>query len=329
MQKNSPTLLLFVVLLACLLVSLHVGVRQYAPFEVWTALTSDADDSTSLIIRTLRLPRMLIAPIVGAALGVAGLLMQTVTRNPLASPALLGINAGAAFAVVFAASVFGISAMIPLSIVATLGALAATALVFMLSLSAGGSFSPVTTLLAGVTLAALLASGTQIILVTDEVTMESLLFWLSGGFADRDMRLLLVGAPIVLGAIAGALTLSGALDAMLADDQSAEALGVPVIKVRVVALVLAALLAGASVSLAGPVAFIGLVAPHMARRLGGLSHRAAFPLVILIGAILAIVADIAARFVIYPSEAPVGTVLAFVGVPALIGLLQSSKLRRI
>lgn len=316
---------LFMGVLLCMLASLHFGLRQYSPAEVWMALTSDAADSTALVIRTLRVPRMLIAPLVGAALGIAGLLLQTTARNPLASPALLGVNAGAAFAVVIAVAIFGFSAVLPLAGSAALGALGATSLVFLLSAAAGGPASPVNTLLAGVTLAALLNSGVQIVLITDEATMEQLIFWLSGGFADRDMFLLSLTLPVVAICAGLAFLISRPLDLLLADDASAAALGVPVMQLRFGALVLAALLTAAAVTMAGPVAFIGLVAPHIARRLGGLSHQVLVPMVALIGAMLALMADIVARFVIYPAEAPVGAVLAFVGVPVLVGLLQSRK----
>ncbi len=316
---------LFVAVLLCMLASLHLGLRLYSPVEVWSALTTEAVDSTALVIKTLRLPRMLMAPVVGAALGIAGLLLQTTTRNPLASPALLGVNAGAAFAVVIAVSLFGVSAIWPLAMIAAFGALCATALVFALSAAAGGAASPLNTLLAGVTLAALLNSGVQIVLITDESTMEQLIFWLSGGFADRDLSLLTVAAPVIALSAGLAVAISRPLDLLLADDASAAALGVPVMQLRLAALGLAAMLAGAAVTTAGPVAFIGLVAPHMARRLGGLSHRVLVPMVGLVGAMLALVADIAARFVIYPSEAPVGAVLAFVGVPVLVLLMLSRK----
>lgn len=317
--------MLFAVLVCAMIASLHLGVRQNTPAEVWQAIVAYGSDQTSLVIRTLRLPRMLTAPLVGAALGVAGLLLQTTSRNPLASPTLLGVNAGAAFAVVLALSVFNISAIAALSVVACLGALAAIGLVLAISVSAGGGMTPTTTLLAGVTLGALMTSGTQIILVTDETTMESLIFWLSGGFADRGMEFLPLGAPTILVAIGAAFLMHRTLDVLMADDASAAAMGVPVMQIRFGALALAAILTGVSVILAGPVAFVGLVAPHIARRIGGLRHQATIPLVALTGACLAMIADILARFVIYPSEAPISTVLAFVGVPVLVMLLRAPR----
>jgi iron complex transport system permease protein len=309
--------------------SLHLGVRQNTPGEVWSALFGGASDTTALVIATLRVPRTLIAPLVGAGLGLAGLLLQSVSRNPLASPDLLGINAGAALAVVLAVSVFNVTALLPLALIAAIGALGTTALVFALSAAAGGAMTPVNTLLAGVTLAGFFAAATQVVLVIDETAMETLIFWLSGGFVDRSLSLLAITAPVVAIGLVVALFNARALDVLAADDQSAAALGVPVSALRGLMLGMAALLAAAAVTTAGPVSFVGLVAPHIARRLGGLDHALLVPLSALVGASLAVYADVAARFIIYPSEAPVGAVLAFVGVPALVLLLQAGTLRQV
>ncbi|MGV3650305.1 MAG: FecCD family ABC transporter permease [Devosia sp.] len=328
--RSSRLLLPALALLSLgMVLSLHLGVRQNSPAEVWAALFGGGDDTASLVIATLRVPRTLIAPVVGAGLGLAGLLLQSVSRNPLASPDLLGINAGAALAVVIAVAIFDVAGLLPLALIAALGALGTTALVFALALAAGGAMSSVNTLLAGVTLAGFFAAGTQIVLVVDETAMETLIFWLSGGFVDRSLSLLWLAAPVTALSFLIALLNARALDVLAADDQSAAALGVPVGALRALMLGLAALLAAAAVTTAGPVSFVGLVAPHIARRLAGAGHAVLVPLSAIIGAALAIYADIAARFVIHPSEAPVGAVLAFVGVPALVLLLQAGTLRQV
>lgn len=313
-------------LIAAAAASLHLGLRHYAPWQVIDALFNDSQSTEGLIIRTLRLPRTVNALVVGAALAVSGLLMQSVTRNPLAAPGVLGVNAGAALAVVLGLSLFGIVSLTALAGLAAAGALAATTLVFGITLSAGRSFSPVHVLLAGVTVAALLASFTQIVLVTDESTMESLLFWLSGGFADRPLRLLAIGGPAIAVAFIAVLPLARALDVLMTDDDSAQSLGVPVLRIRLAALGLAAVLAGISVSIAGPVVFIGLIAPHIARHLVAPAHAVLIPAAALVGAMLAILADILARYLVAPGEAPVGAVLALIGVPVLIILLRSRRM---
>ena len=169
-------------------------------------LTTANADAEALIVRTLRLPRLLIAVAVGAAPGLAGLLMQSVTRNPVAEPGLLGVNTGAAFAVVAVISVTGAAGLGTLALAAALGSLVATVLVFGLALASGPGMSPVHVLLAGVTVAALLAAGTQTLVILNETVMEELLFWLSGAFADRAVEALRFVLPVcAFGVAAGCL----------------------------------------------------------------------------------------------------------------------------
>jgi iron complex transport system permease protein len=315
-------LILTLFLLLAAMASLHLGLRVYPPAVVLEALRGGGGTDT-MIVATLRVPRTLVAICAGAALGLSGFLMQAATRNPLAEPGLLGINAGAAFAVVLGITVLGTLGLGGIGALALVGGLAATALVFGIVTAAGRAAGPATTLLAGVTVAAMLASLTQVLLLVDETALETMLFWLSGGFADRGLGLLALGLPALVAGAVGALLLANSLDALRLDDDSAGALGVRVTGVRLAALTLAAILASGAVAMAGPVVFLGLVAPHLARRLSPTSGSAALIVTTaLAGATLAVLADIAARLVVAPGEAPVGAVLALVGVPVLIGLLR-------
>lgn len=317
--------ILTVLLLIAALVSLHLGLRIYRPEVVLDALRGGGG-TDAMIVATLRVPRTLVAICAGAALGLSGFLMQAATRNPLAEPGLLGINAGAAFAVVLGITLLGTLGLGGIGTLALVGGLAATALVFGIVTAAGRAAGPATTLLAGVTVAAMLASLTQVLLIVDETALETMLFWLSGGFADRGLGLMALGLPALLFGCLGALLIAPSLDALRLDDDSAGALGVRVTGVRLGALTLAAVLASGAVAMAGPVVFLGLVAPHLARRLAPVSCSAALILTTaLTGAIVAVLADIAARLVVAPGEAPVGAVLALVGVPVLIGLLRSRR----
>lgn len=302
--------------------SLHIGLRLHAPGMVLAALRGAAGQD-ALIIATLRLPRTLVAATAGAALGLSGLLMQQATRNPLAEPGLLGVNAGAACSVALGITVLGAGNLLQIGALAALGALAATAAVFGIAAAAGAAAGPATLVLAGVTVAGMLASVTQLLLLVDETALETLLFWLAGGFADRGTDLLRLGLPVLVAGLAGTLVLAPSLDALRLDDDSARAVGVRVGAVRLGALGLAAVLAAAAVAMAGPVVFLGLVAPHVARRLPGHDGLAGLaPTASLVGALVAVVADIAARLVVAPGEAPVGAVLALVGVPVLVTLLR-------
>nr|WP_249219257.1 iron ABC transporter permease [Loktanella sp. SALINAS62] len=305
--------------------SLHIGLRTYSPAVVLEALQG-GESTDAIIIATLRIPRTLIGICAGAAFGVSGFLMQAATRNPLAEPGLLGINAGAAFAVVLGFSLFGTLGLGGIGALALAGGLTGTLLVFAIVSAAGRTAGPATTLLAGVTMAAMLSSLTQVMLLVDETALETMLFWLSGGFADRGLALLTLGLPTLVVGGLGALALAPSLDALRLDDDSAGALGVRVAGVRLGALSLAALLASGAVAVAGPVVFLGLVAPHLSRRLCPSSGSAQLIAVTaLVGATLAVLADIAARLIVAPGEAPIGSVLALVGVPVLIGLLRQRR----
>jgi len=304
-----------------MLVSISVGYRVYGMDQIWHAIFAFDASETSVVITNLRLPRAVIAPLVGASLGIAGVIVQTLSRNRIASPDTLGLNAGASLGVVVASIGLGIGSLTGLSIAAALGALATSFLVFAIAASAGG-LSPIRIVLVGVTIAGLGHSLVEVMLTTNEAQLQQLLFWLSGAFVDRPIALAQTGAPIIaLGAIIAAL-LARPLDALQADDSTATGLGVPLFLVRGLSFVAVSLLIGAAVSMAGPVAFIGLVVPHTARWLVGLRHSHLIPVAALIGAIYATAADVLARFVIYPTEAPVGAITGVIGGVALLVLLK-------
>ncbi|WP_210338125.1 iron ABC transporter permease [Devosia sp. MC532] len=312
---------LIIALIAAVLISICVGYRVYGLDQVWQAIVAYDGSETAVVIANLRLPRALIAPLVGAGLGIAGVLVQTLSRNRIASPDTLGLNAGASLGVVIASFWFGVGSLTGLSIAAAMGALATSVLVFAIATSAGG-LSPIRIVLIGVTFAGLGHSLVEVVLSTNEAQLSQLLFWLSGAFVDRPIALVQTGAPIIaLGAVL-AIVLARPLDALQADDSTATGLGVPLFAVRGLSFLAVSLLTGASVSMAGPVGFIGLVVPHIARWLVGLSHRRLIPAAALIGAIYATTADVVARFVVYPTEAPVGAITAVVGGIALLVLLK-------
>lgn len=318
---------LALVTLVAVIASLHIGLRLFSPAQVWQALLAPDRSTEALIISGLRVPRTLVALVVGAGLATSGLLMQAVFRNPLAEPGLLGVNSGASFAVVLGFSVFGESSLFALSLLALVGAFGVMAAIFALVAALRGAMTPITLILAGVTLAALLSALTQMMVVIDETTMEALLFWLAGGFADRDGPLLWVLAPVIVTLVLLAAVSANAFDAMATGDATASALGVDVFRLRLMVLTLASALAAFAVVIAGPVGFLGLVAPHLARQMGGMSHAQLFPRTALIGASLGLVADIAARLIVAPQEAPITAMLALIGAPILVILIRDHRLR--
>ncbi|MDV3253376.1 iron ABC transporter permease [Devosia sp. BK] len=303
-----------------MLMSLTLGYKIYSLDQVFGALFAHDGSETAVVIAGLRLPRALIAPLTGAALGMAGVMVQTLSRNRIASPDTLGLNGGASLAVVVGSVVFGVQSLAGLSLAAAFGAFITSIIVFGVAASAGG-LSPLKIVLVGVTFASLSHALVEVILTSNEAQLQQLLFWLSGAFVDRPISLFYNGLPVVLvGAVLG-IGLSRALDALQADDSTAAGLGVPLAAVRGLAFLAVALLTGAAVSMAGPVAFVGLVVPHAARRLVGLRHIHQLPAAALFGAVYTTLADVAARFVIFPVEAPVGAITAVVGAVVLLVLL--------
>ena len=324
-MRIPPLVILSGVLLTALL-SLHVGLRAYSPLEVYGALAGGEQDTASLIVRNQRLPRTILALIIGAALGLSGFLMQSVTRNPIAEPGILGVNAGAAFAVVLLVTSYPASGVYPMMAAAFCGAVATSLIVFGVAFATGGGLSPIHLLLAGVSIAALLGSGVQVLIIANEAVLEELLFWLSGEFADRPLDGIGVALAVLALATAMAFALATTLDVLQADDATATAIGVEVARARVFVLTVAAGLAAVAVTLAGPVAFIGLVAPHLARLTSARSTGSVIALSMLWGCFLALWADIGARYILYPSEAPITAVMALVGVPLLIVLLRRRRI---
>jgi iron complex transport system permease protein len=301
--------------------SLALGYRIYGPADLWAAANGTAPLDTLSVIRDLRLPRAVIAPLVGAALGVAGVIVQTLSRNRIAAPDTLGLNAGAAFAVVLASAGLGVSSLMGLSAAAAVGALLTSFLVFGIASAAGG-LSPLRIVLVGVSIAGLFSALVDMVLTVREAELDQLLFWLAGAVVDRPLEIVATGGPAIAIGLILAFWLSPALDIMQTDDNTARGLGLPVELVRAVSFLAIALLTGAAVAMAGPVAFVGLVVPHAARRLAGLRHAHQVAAAALVGAIYATAADVVARFVIYPMEAPVGAVTAVIGGFVLVVLLK-------
>jgi len=300
--------------------SLTLGYKLYTPADIWGLLTGVSGEA-QIVLMQYRVPRVVIAPLVGAALGIAGVVVQTLSRNRIASPDTLGLNAGASFAVVVASVGFGVSSMLGLSAAAALGALLTALLVFAIAAGSGG-LSPIRIVLIGVTIAGLFSALVEVVLTVRETMLDQLLFWLAGAVVDRPLSLVSTGGPVIIVGILIAFLLAPSLDILQTDDQTAKGLGVPIALVRVGAFASIALLTGASVAMAGPVGFVGLVVPHAARAMVGLKHVHQFIAAALFGATYLTSADVVARFVIYPLEAPVGAITAVVGGCVLVVLLR-------
>jgi iron complex transport system permease protein len=311
-----PAAIAVAVLVGAGALSLLVGARAVPPAAIW-----EADHPLHAVVQA-RLDRTVLGLAVGAALGLAGALMQGLTRNPLADPGILGVNAGATFAMVVGMTVLGVGEMRGFLPLAFVGAAVAAALVHTIASLGRDGATPMKLAITGAALSAGLAGWTTGLLLADRRTMESFRFWQVGTVAGRGRDVLAAGLPfLVVGAV---LALAGArlLNTLALGEDLARGLGRRTTRDRLVVALAIVLLAGTATALAGPIGFVGLVVPHVVRSLVGPDHTRVLPFSMLAGAALVVLADTVGRVVLPPSEVQVGIMAAAVGVPVFIGLIR-------
>lgn len=312
-----------VLLLVVMLVGVRYGYHTFGMAQLQEALYRFDGSNEHLIIRTVRIPAVLIGAAVGASLAIAGALMQVLTRNPLASPSVLGVNAGAVLFIVIVVTMtdwdFDLGDMIW---VAFAGAAASSLLVIALGSAGRGAFQPVQMTLAGTAFAAFASSITSGLMLLNNASLDELLFWMVGSVNGRKLDSLLELLPYLAVGWAMSLLLGRSLNVMAMDDEVAKGLGQWAFAAKGLTLVAVILLAGGSVALAGPIAFVGLMVPHICRYLIGNNHYWLLPLCALTGATLLVAADTASRFLLMPRTVPVGVTTALLGVPFLIYLAR-------
>lgn len=318
---------LLVLLVVAVLASLCLGARWIGVPDIAAALMGRDAGSAGVVIRELRVPRTVIGLLVGSALGIAGVVMQGVTRNPVADPGLLGVNAGAAFAVVLGLSLGSVTAPLGMGALAILGALGTAALVAAVAASSRSGASPVTLVVAGAAVTAGMTSLTTLVLLSDPATMDRFRFWTVGSLSGRSLGTAATLAPLLVVGAVIAVVIARALDAMALGDDVASALGFRLRPTRAAALAAIVLLCGAATAMAGPLVFVGLLAAHGARLVAGSSHRRAIPVAAIGGAVTVLLADTVGRVIAPPGEVEVGIVVAMLGAPVLIALVRSSRAR--
>ncbi|WP_066055315.1 FecCD family ABC transporter permease [Robertmurraya korlensis] len=322
LKNNSQKIvgLIFVILLFLYLIgaSIVYGYTDTSWKMAWEAFQNNNGTNEHLVIETVRLPRALIAAAVGSSLAIAGALMQTLTNNPLASPSIFGINAGAGFAVVIAVSLFQISHLQAFAWIAFLGAAVAAISVYFIGSLGREGLTPMKLTLAGAAIAAMFASFTQGFLVLSEVALDQVLFWLAGSIQGRKLEILISVIPYFVVGWMGAFLLASKLNVLSMGEDVAKALGIRTGLLKIGIGLIVILLAGGAVAVAGPVGFIGIVIPHITRSIVGIDHKWVIPYSAFLGAILLLLADILARYVIMPEEVPVGVMTAIIGTPFFI-----------
>lgn len=284
----------------------------------WDAFQSNNGSNEHLVITTVRLPRALIAATVGVSLAIAGVLMQTLTKNPLASPDIFGVNAGAGFAVVIGITMFSMGNLQAIAWVAFLGAAIAAIGVYVIASAGREGLTPIKLTLAGAAMAAMFSSFTQGFLVMDEAALEQVLFWLAGSIQGRKLEILTSVLPYLIIGWLGAILISTKMNILSMGEDVAKSLGLRTGLLKAGIAIVIIVLSGGSVAIAGPIGFIGIVIPHVARSIVGIDHRWLIPFSGLLGGNLLLAADILARYIIMPQEVPVGVMTAIIGTPFFI-----------
>ena len=317
-------------LLVAVLASLSTGAKPIPVSTVVDAFWSfDPSATDHLIVRELRLWRTVVGMGVGSALAVAGALMQGVTRNPLADPGLLGVNAGASFAVVLAIWALGLQSLLGLVWFAFGGAALATALVLALGSMGRGGANPVRLVLAGVALAALLGSLTASVTLLDQAVLDRFRFWAVGSLSGLDSTVVFQILPFLAVGMLIALALSRQLNALALGEEVARSLGIGLGRVRFWAVVAVTLLCGAAVAACGPIGFVGLVVPHAARVVSGADQRWLIPACALLGPTLLLVCDTVGRIIARPAEVQVGITTAAIGGVVFVAVVRRVRMAQL
>lgn len=328
----GPILLLSVLLALAIFLSLGIGAVTITPAQVWAALNPQAPaDAVSPAIHTIvwdfRLARVLLAALVGAALGGAGAAFQGLFRNPLADPFVIGASGGAALGATLAIA-FGWTVtwlgFAPVPLAAFAGAVLAVGLAYAIS-EISGQTNILALLLAGIALSSAFAAGVSLLMVLNDHDFVNIFFWLMGGFSGRSWTDLWVALPYIAVGLIGLGLLARPLDVLAFGEETAQGLGVAVRQVRLLIVLCATLVTAAAVASSGIIGFVGLIAPHIARMLWGPAHGLLLPASILLGALLVVIADTAARTLLAPIELPVGILTALLGAPFFLYLLRTRR----
>ncbi|MEK4006676.1 FecCD family ABC transporter permease [Paenibacillus sp. FSL H3-0333] len=330
LSREAGILTLLAVLIVILfLVSMNTGLMRLTPLEVLHTLSGNGTKQQQLILFDFRLPRIVISLLIGAGFAVAGAILQGLSRNALAEPSTLGINAGAGFAVLIFISFVPATTAAPilvLPLLALAGATLTAALIYFLSYRREDGLSPTRLILIGIAVGAGIYAFQLILsLRLDPQNYQFVAIWLAGKIWGGDWRFVLALLPWILILLPFAFYKARVLNVLNLGDELSKGLGLPLERERRWLLAAAVALAGACVSVSGSIGFVGLIAPHLARRLVGPRHQILLPAAALIGALLLLTADTIGRWILQPAEVPTGIVVAIIGAPYFLYLLATSK----
>ncbi|MDX3231598.1 FecCD family ABC transporter permease [Streptomyces sp. ME19-01-6] len=315
------------VLLVVVAASVAIGAKPIPLGEVWHGLFHYSGSDTDVVVRDVRVPRTVLGLLVGVALGLAGAVIQALTRNPLADPGLLGLNAGASAAVVSAISFLGVTSLTGYVWFAFLGTAVASVLVYALGGSRGAT--PVRLALAGTAVYAALYGYVNAVELLDTAALDKMRFWTVGSLASANMTVVKQVAPFIVVGVVLALALGRSLNAVALGDDTARALGTNLTRTRVLAMAAVTLLCGAATAACGPIAFVGLMVPHLVRALTGPDLRWILPYAAVLSPVLLLGADVIGRVVSRPSELQAGVVTTLIGGPVFIYLVRRRRMAQL
>ncbi|MCR2826692.1 FecCD family ABC transporter permease [Microbacterium sp. zg.Y909] len=308
--------------------SVAFGVRDVSPLEVFQGLTGQTDGIAQAAV-VARIPRTVLALVVGAALAMSGATMQAVTRNPLADPGILGVSGGASLAVVVGIAFFGLSAPYSVMAVAIAGAAGAAVFVYAVGSLGRGGATPLKLTLAGAATSAAFTSLVSAVLLPRLDVMETFRFWQIGGVGGATWDRIIALSPVLALGAAVCLISARGMNSLALGDELAAGLGENVARTRLIAAAGAIVLCGAATAIAGPIAFVGLVIPHLCRLLVGTDHRWLLPVSALAGASLLVAADVVGRVIARPAELEVGILTAVIGAPVFIWIVRRQRVREL
>ncbi|WP_027008398.1 FecCD family ABC transporter permease [Conexibacter woesei] len=312
-----------------LLLSISVGAKPIALHRVWELLLHPDGSDDAIVIRDLRIPRTMLGLLVGSALGVAGALMQALTRNPLADPGLLGVNAGAATAIVLGVALLGLTSPMSYIWLGFAGAALASVIVYGVGAQGRSGATPVRLALAGTAVSFALTAIVNGITVADQDTLERYRFWLIGALGGHDSQTIWEIAPFMGAGLLLAFALARPLNALALGEDAGRALGAHVGRTRAAGAVAVTLLCGAATAAAGPIVFVGLTVPHVARAICGPDQRWVLPYSAVLAPVFLLAADVIGRVVDRPGEIEVGIVSAFLGGPMFIALIRRQRIAQL
>nr|WP_276582253.1 iron chelate uptake ABC transporter family permease subunit [Cellulomonas sp. RIT-PI-Y] len=310
------------VLVVAVGLSLMVGSNSLSPHAVLEVLRGGGTAEARYVVLDLRVPRTLAGLVVGAALGAAGAVIQAFTRNPLADPGILGVNAGAAFAVALGVAFLGLRSLTSVVGLAFLGAFVVTVAVYLIGSAGRGAADPVRLTLAGVALGAVFSGLTTGLTLSDPDAFAQMRSWNAGSLLGRGFDVLVPAAVLIGLALIAATVLAPGLDALALGDDVARSQGANLRVIRAGAVVVVTVLAGTATALAGPISFIGLMVPHVVRWVAGVDQRRILIGSVVLAPVIVLLSDVVGRVLIAPAEIPVGVVTALVGAPVLIVLVR-------